>query len=465
MDIAFRLFHGLLAVGTLFLPIGCGGRPAIPGNAPPAKPVNRPPSVAAKEPQPIQVREPIPNGYDRSLLVLGQYRYLVGEHMLADCLPLPREIWRQAFLIAAEHEMGLATYDGVLCEPPPPSLTQRYGELRMRAVPASGVEWRFLEPGDDRREPLGGRVVAASPYTATPTFFLLQSRDPMVFARPLEPMSRGEFVRILKELGYRGSPLPINPRAALPSGIEERLSTMNLFAQFAALRQLQETLRTQGESADLLGGLVRCYANLAVLSECLWSSANRVFRARAMLYGERLLVRAPRSLAAGWDRAYGFALVGLHQHALDELERAEKLNGKLKVRPPVPPWVALLGPYCRFDGATLRSAGQSNPAIAGLAALLEFLTAEVTAEEEELGAVGQVAIAANPDCYRIHEGLFAHGSFATRGQLAESAPPVFFASLPARLRQIPGLPAELKPLLDRFAAAPDLPMAEAAAVA
>ena len=105
---------------------------------------------------------------------------------------------------------------------------------------------------------------------------------------------------------------------------------------------------------------MRGYARLGVLNEFLWSSAHKVFKARAFLYAQRLIADDPRSPWGLWHRAYVEALAGLHSTALDDLNEARNLaSGKGTPKPP--PWVDTLATYCKFDLADL----QEDRGIAG----------------------------------------------------------------------------------------------------
>ena len=64
-----------------------------------------------------------------------------------------------------------------------------------------------------------------------------------------------------------------------------------------------------------------------MLTEFHWSPAHRVFKARALLYAERLNAaeREPRLAEALYARAFVRALVGRHDLALADLDEATKL--------------------------------------------------------------------------------------------------------------------------------------------
>ena len=85
-----------------------------------------------------------------------------------------------------------------------------------------------------------------------------------------EKLSRGKYADVLKQAGFQGKPNAFKESADIPENIENALQKMNFISQFSAVRQLHELIRTDGESPERLGGLVRGYANLGLLTEFHW---------------------------------------------------------------------------------------------------------------------------------------------------------------------------------------------------
>jgi hypothetical protein len=131
---------------------------------------------------------------------------------------------------------------------------------------------------------------------------------------------------------------------------------MTLEGQFHALRELHALATRQGESPWVLAGLARASANLGALTEFHWSPAHKVYKARALLYAQRLLARQPREPWSYWHRAYALALTGLHRDALEDLARATQLLADAARQGPgdprlrqAPAWVGPVEALCRFD--------------------------------------------------------------------------------------------------------------------
>jgi tRNA U38,U39,U40 pseudouridine synthase TruA len=129
---------------------------------------------------------------------------------------------------------------------------------------------------------------------------------------------REQIVPALKKLGYDGVEKPgkaaTTTTAAAAGGdgdVEAELRELTYFAQFNVLRDAHAA----PESIESLGHLVRAYANLGQLTQFHWHASHKVFKARALLYAERMVEREPRNPSALWHRAYARALIGLHDFA------------------------------------------------------------------------------------------------------------------------------------------------------
>ena len=160
-----------------------------------------------------------------------------------------RELMRQALLIAARDELGLATRDEVLGEAiaddakagSDVELVTVLHTIRGRPSPAvihagGGANARTLFRRDLGDNDLPGR----------------ERRDPAEIA---EELSRTEFPAVLKRLGLEGKPNASRPDGGLPAGVEDRLSGLGYPDVFAAVRDLHEAIRTGGESPARVGGL------------------------------------------------------------------------------------------------------------------------------------------------------------------------------------------------------------------
>ena len=240
----------------------------------------------------------------------------------------------------------------------------------------------------------------------------------------------------------------------MPDRVESLLAEMNIFSQFDALRRLHAMLRSDGESPALLGALVRGYANLGIMTEYHWHAANKVFKARALLYAQRMLARDEKSPVAKWHRAYAAALTGLHAWALADLDEADQAWQAMAEndRPPRPAWVGLVGPFCRYDLNTL-----AQPAKDGgckeLAALLRFVAMEQAGGSAWDLKVTVASLQTIPECYRIYDGLRECINARAVHSVTSEAGTLIGKTLYGRVKSMPGLPGQARQIVNKLAPA------------
>ena len=350
---------------------------------------------------------------------------------------LVRELVRQAFLIAAREELGLATRDAWLGSELPSSGDNPPFDVRYDS--AGQGQWELLRGFAKRQTVLLQTSFAERRFDAGLPEFVAQ----------METASREQFVAALKQAGFQqlAAP-PATPAAdgrhdALLSQIEQRLVELNLFDQFAALRLAHGGLRQFGESPRLLATLVRGYAQLGLLSELNWHPAHKVFKARALLYAQRLVRRQPRSLAALETKAFAEALAGLHAAALASLAAADQLEA---TRDPTDapldrtPWAPILTAYATFDDAALQRLAASD-GTGFLPPLLRFLTLEQSGCDTLAVESGLESLAVLADCPRLTEGISRLAGVGLGHSVTEDCPRQFASALYSRLDGMPDAPA------------------------
>jgi len=232
---------------------------------------------------------------------------------------LAREILRQAVLIAARDGLGLGTRDATLREPAPegqPRLSMKVGESMFAG-------WNAHLSLHDRR----GKLLSYEQVLIKRT----RGLDYLALLEGAEQLSRQRLPEALRKAGVEGKAQASRATGAVPRQAEQALPRMTFLAQVTALRALHGAMRDQGESPELLGALVRAYANLGVLTEFHWNASHKAYHARALLYAQRLVARDPQSPWGLYHRAYALALAGLHGAALADLGRARKQQEKLRV--------------------------------------------------------------------------------------------------------------------------------------
>jgi hypothetical protein len=227
---------------------------------------------------------------------------------------LVREIARQAVLMAGRDELGLSTRDMTLRETMPAAESTE--KLDLQVTPSKESVRVTVSRGDqkffEREIPA---TSAAGPF------------DYVRFSAALEELVASDLVAALQQAGFHGRANQTSASTEVPLQIEGWLREMNLFSQYSALRQLHALERKEGESPQTLAALARGYANLGQLTNLLWNASHKAYKARSLLYAQRLVKRDKGSAWSLQHRAYSEALVGLHAAALEDLKSAREQAG------------------------------------------------------------------------------------------------------------------------------------------
>ncbi len=353
---------------------------------------------------------------------------------------LARELFRQALLIAARDELGLATRDELLGDAPPPEAardpqTELITVLRAGTASASRVLVRRID--GPRAETL---LTQDLPGTKRPFGELPR------LAETAEVLSRTGFPSALRKLGLDGRPNAIHDDAGLPPGVEERLWRLGYTEPFAAVRALHAAIRTGGESPARLAGLVRGYALLGLLTEHHWHPAHKAFKARALLYAQRMVVRDPKGHIGLWHRAFAESLLGLHKDALADIAEArQRARAVGDLFPPV--WADLIEACARCD--LVRMNVPDGP-LAPLSALLRLLALEPTVLVDLGLLAGKDMLALDPECYRAHDAMCRLGELLNNiEQPTSMGPDVFARTIPLKLGALDALPTIVRAHLDK----------------
>ena len=244
----------------------------------------------------------------------------------------------------------------------------------------------------------------------------------------------------MKELGLEGKP---NDRKettgpALPRDVEGRLSGLGYAQTLAAIRDLHEAIRTKGETPAALGALVRGYAQLGILSEFLWNPAHKAFKARALLYAQRLVARSPARPWGLWHRAFALALAGRHRDALADLESARKQPGDTKADPA---WLDLIDAFARCD--TKRLEGREGPG-ANLAALLRMIALEYPSGRAINVQASRAVMTLAPLCFRACDAMCQGQGVSTQHVSTVLGPQVLAQLFPEDLKTVESLPGNVR---------------------
>lgn len=345
---------------------------------------------------------------------------------------LARELVRQALAIAARDELGLAVRDLSLSESfAGDAGYELKGELFLTCGFESGkrVGLALVRKAGGKQDELWKKDVP-----------LGKTWDYARLAEDMEALSRTEWPAVLRRAGFAGLG-PAKKSADKPAVNEDRLEVLSEFALVTAIRDAHIQMRGQGESPEMLGQLVRAYANLGLLTEHHWTATHKIAKARALLYAQRLLAQRQAAAASWWHRAYAMAILGRHDGALADLAAAAKLAAPAKETPPS--WVGVLDAYCRFDLGRLEELGNAS----ALARLLHFgLVADGTSSTRTV-SVGQDLLKVHPDCYRAWDALSSMRELGVLHHVTEAAPAHLAGNLTRNLRALPRLPGGVAELL------------------
>ncbi len=352
---------------------------------------------------------------------------------------MAREFFRQGLLVAARDELGLRTLDGSLGESAPTTT----GALLTMSVLAEQSDkdveflvWRV--EGNNRTEALSGKA-------AVLTNEFINGFDYRRALEVSEELSRTAFIELCKTAIASPKPNRELDTSELPESIVRLLGEMNWLSQFMAVRQLHSTIHEQGESPELLGALVRAYVNLGVLSETHWHTTHKAYKARALVYAQRLVVRQKSDAWSLWHRAYAWALVGRHSDALADLVAAKAA----KKEESTPPWVPLIDAYCKYDLPVLRVATteESAPELNWLLAYLATLSAGTPHLTIEMGLKSVTAV---PRCYRIYDDLSTIGGVALHHETTVRSLLMLGETLYSDLSTLSGSPASVASAIEQI---------------
>ena len=396
----------------------------------------------------LRINNPSAKGPNNGMVALGRPSAGTTKLDALDTIQgiLERELIRQAILIAARDELGLSTRDELL-ENVPSAIDSRIGEPAELAILFRRNECHALVRRGAGPEP---EILQAYDLGTNPD---AGNYSPRLVARA-EELSRTEFPALLKRLGASETSNVVRPDRGVPAEVERQLETLSIVEVFGAVRALHEAIRSDGESPARLAVLARAYAQLGVLTEFHWHPAHRIFKARALLYAERLVARpGQRNPAEGLEtRAFVRALVGRHDLALADLDAATQA-AKGASAPPAPgassvaPALRLLiDAYLKGDRSRLAIKNRPEDR---LASLLTLMAVEYPPRTRLLIESARAVLELDADCYRAYDAICQNGDLGDLHMATESGPVAFSKLLPVKLKSLPGLPQPVKNALDK----------------
>tara|TARA_R110002073_G_scaffold241084_3_gene402894 strand:- start:2728 stop:5712 length:2985 start_codon:yes stop_codon:yes gene_type:complete len=364
---------------------------------------------------------------------------------------LLRELVRQSLLISARDELGLRTRDATLRE----SLVDSDKPAAAQDTTKGSVQIVSSIPGDsflqhsDRLEISIFRDDAPIPQTVFEKTVQLSHPRPEAIeeiAAAVEQLSRNEFPKVLREVGYQGNSNAILKNSSLPDDVVQSSSQWDLVSQFNAIRALHQIHRTSGESPQSLAALAESYARLGTLTAFLRSPAHQALKARALLYSHRLLARTSDSDDARQSYIYVLALLGRHQTALDQLD----LLAEQKVDLTLP--TEVIKAFVRFDADTLEKLA-ADPSQRSLVRYLQFLAVEPLEDHAFAAEAAMNLVKEQEACLPAYHFLSHRATLGVKRGATAAALGVFAQTLYDRLAQSAELPSSIRNITDRAAEA------------
>ncbi|HET6325346.1 MAG TPA: hypothetical protein VFG04_11775 [Planctomycetaceae bacterium] len=351
---------------------------------------------------------------------------------------LLRELMRQAFLVTARDELGLATRDVMLREDFPKNPDEKSIPFELSCLPTgsttnSNIEYALARGSQDADNIWGHniRVDIDAPQSIA------------IIAKEAEAQSRGQMKQALMKAGGKGSVPAARASSEVPASAAGLLWNWNEISVLAGLRRVHAEIHEKGESPELLAALVVGYANLGTLTEYYYGAAHKAYFARGLLYAERLLRKTDESAWAYWHRAYVRTLVGLHNLAAEDVAAAKRKQGTSSPALALPFWSEILDAFSQGQCSRMlklaktpqeRRLGRYLNLQAVLHGSLKSLS--IQAMHEFLNDC--------PDCPRAYDMLASSGEIGTLRQGSDVGLLVGGEVVRKRLSDISGLPEKIK---------------------
>jgi tetratricopeptide (TPR) repeat protein len=355
---------------------------------------------------------------------------------------LLREVMRQAFLIAARDECGLATRDTTLRETVPRTDSPETLSFELYSAYVKSAKNHDVQYVLSRRKNGGLEEVWRQRLPAD----INNPERTLKLTTAAEELSRTAFKDLLKQSGASKVPPAARTTAAVPSEANRQLWEWNELAVFGAVRRLHTEIRTKGESPELLGALAIGYANLGSLTEYYYSPARKAHFARALLYAERLVHETKGAPFALWHRAYVLTMVGLYDQAFRDVAEAKKSPAVDKAHP-LPFWTNVIDAFT--SGRLKRMVADAKDTDAKRLALYLNLEAVRYAYMKDITIKAARAVVTEcPDCFRAIDSVCDSSEVGLLRMVTSQFFPLLSKSLRERLASIEGLPASVKQFAD-----------------
>ncbi len=355
---------------------------------------------------------------------------------------LIREVMRQAFLIAARDECGLATRDTTLREAVPAGDNPQTLSFELYCAYVKSKKNYDAQYVLSRRKKGGLEEIWRQALPAD----INNPERTLKLTTAAEELSRTAFKDLLKQAGAARAVPAARASAEVPAEANRQLWEWNELAVFGAVRRLHTEIHTKGESPELLGGLAIGYANLGTLTEYYYSPARKAYFARALLYAERLVHETNRSPLSLWHRAYVLTMVGLYDQAFRDVAEAKKSPADDKAHP-LPFWTNVID---AFTSGRLRQMVEDakDTQAKRLALYLNLEAVRYAYMKDVTIKAARAVVAECPDCFRAIDSVCDSSEVGLLRVVTSQFFPLLSKSLRNRLGEIEGLPTSVKQFAD-----------------
>ncbi len=362
-----------------------------------------------------------------------------------------REIARQAVLLAAREELGLATRDETLGEPlsTPNNHQPGWLALTFRVYPDGSYELHLVFDDTDEGDPEDGDAESREIWTHRDR---LPAQECEMYGALVEQLSAKlpGIADALREAGLEGTPQPFISAGEPLTKAEQLLGEMNFVSQYATVRAAHQAISSEGPSATSLGVLVRGYAHLSALTHHLWSTHTEAFAARSLMYAEMLARLGDDVSTADWHRAYAHAILGMHGTALAQLDAPDQsgedqdgsLDETIAAEPTTeaPAWTRIIRPYCEFEHEPLEQLSSTHPDLEQVIAFLRWEHYRAYQHGRWIYEKGLEAFKACPEAYSVYSAMANWSALRIKRVGASAGMQVFENYLPARVAALDDLP-------------------------
>ncbi|MFH1299774.1 MAG: hypothetical protein ABIK07_01840 [Planctomycetota bacterium] len=351
---------------------------------------------------------------------------------------LTREIARQALLMGGRDGLGLKTRDASL-----------RGEVQLVENPEFFPLQLVTHIKADRKVSfdLVWPLKTELPFRWNSEPFTLPEEFGFeALIEQTEELSRTGFVEALQKAGFTGNAPAWKEESTIPEMTLQQLKEWNFISQYTAAQDMHAAISKDGESPERLAALARAYANLGSLTECFKSPVHKVFKARALLYAERLTARSEDSPWALAHRAYARTFAGRHLSALADIETIRSVKQENAGKRPLPEWLDVIDAYCSYKPEVLDKATQ-NENTRQLAVYLRALQTDPDLDPKQMLARTEELLKVEPACCRALDQLNDVEMLGNLTNITETRQNQIWEELYKKL-QAGNLPASIKEPLD-----------------